>query len=44
MNIDVATMLGGAAMGAVAGWYARAYFGRGMSAWRKLRGGWQGES
>lgn len=40
MSIDVATVLGGALIGAFVGWRARAYFGRGMAAYRKLRGGW----
>lgn len=40
MTFDMATALGALLAGGFIGWHVRAAYGRGMAAWRKLRGGW----
>lgn len=42
MKIDAATALGALLAGGFIGWHVRAAYGRGMAAYRKLRGGWNG--
>lgn len=44
MSIDVPLMLGSVLVGGFVGWHVRAAYGRGMAAYRKVRGGWAGES
>jgi hypothetical protein len=42
VTFDVATMLGGAVMGGVAGWYLRGIYGRARAILARARGGLNG--